>query len=182
MGKHPYKIVISGPESTGKTELAVHLSGLLRADYIPEYARTYIERLERTYTYEDVEHIARVQERELKEAVRKNSRIIILDTYLVITRVWFTEVFGKVPHWIDPCLRESGIDLFLLCFYDIEWVNDPVRENPGPRREYLFNRYREEIERFGIPWEPVRGTGIERFENAGKAVQRHFPGPENKMT
>jgi len=175
MEKTTVKIVISGPESTGKTEMAKHLAGICRVEYIPEYARTYVERLGRPYTYEDVEHIAREQERQLSEAVSRGDRIIIMDTYLVITKVWFREVYGRVPEWIDHRLEGSDIDLFLLCNYDLDWVSDPVRENPGPRRKVLFEQYRNEIELLGIPWELVSGTGPERFKNAKDAIKRHFP-------
>ena len=175
MEKTPVKIVITGPESTGKTELAKHLAGICRAEYIPEYARTYLERLGRPYTYEDVEHIAREQEQQHREAVSRGDGIIIMDTYLVITKVWFQEVFGRVPYWIDESLERSAVDLFLLCYYDLDWISDPVRENPGFRRKVLFERYREEISLLGIPCELVRGIGPERFTNAQDAVKRHFP-------
>lgn len=172
---HPVKIVVTGPESTGKTEIARHLAGMFQAEYIPEYARSYIEGLDRPYTYSDVEHIARVQEDQLKVAVHGGNRIIILDTYLAITKIWFREVYGKIPVRIERDLRESGIDLFLLCYYDIEWVEDPVRENPGSRRKYLYECYREEIELLGAPCEVVKGIGPGRFRNAKEAVLKHFP-------
>ena len=180
MKQQPLKIVVSGPESTGKTELARHLCGILRVEYIPEYARSYVESLNRPYAYEDVEHIAGEQVRELQEATERGSGIIVLDTYLVITKVWFMEVYHRVPAWIDLQLKESGIDLFLLCYYDIEWVKDPVRENPGPRRQYLYQRYLEEIELLGIRCEEIRGTGPRRLENAIRAVLRQFPQLENR--
>ncbi len=172
---HPLKIVVTGPESTGKTEIARHLAGMFRTEYIPEYARSYIEGLDRPYTYGDVEHIARVQEDLLKEAVHRENSIIFLDTYLVITKIWFREVYRKIPGWIERELKESGIDLFLLCYYDIEWVEDPVRENPGSRRIYLYECYREEIELLGAPFEVIRGIGPGRFEHAQEAILKHFP-------
>ena len=175
MEKTPVKIVVTGPESTGKTELAKHLAGICKAEYIPEYARTFVERLGRRYTYGDVEHIAREQERQLEEAISRGESIIIMDTYLVITKVWFREVFGRVPDWIDLSLQRTAVDLFLLCYYDLEWISDPVRENPGPRRKILFEQYRKEILLLGIPCEPVRGTGPERFTNAENAIKQHFP-------
>jgi len=169
------KIVISGPESTGKTELAKHLAGICQAKYLPEYARTYVERLGRPYTYEDVEHIARVQQRQLSAAVTRGDSIIILDTYLIITKVWFREVYGRVPEWIDESLEGSAIDLFILCNYDLDWISDPVRENPGARRMVLFEQYRKEIELLGVAWELVSGIGQERYSNAQDAIKRHFP-------
>lgn len=169
------KIVITGPESTGKTELSIYLAEAFRGDYIPEYARSYIEGLNRPYTFSDVDHIAGVQEREFRESAKMPGRVIFLDTYLIITKVWFLEVYDRMPDWIDMRLKESEIDLFLLCYYDIEWTEDPVRENPGKRREYLFERYKQEIEALGIPYEVIRGNGPTRFANAQRAVLRHFP-------
>ena len=180
--KHPpLKIVVTGPESTGKTEIARHLAGIFRAEFIAEYARSFIEGLKRPYSYADVEHIARMQVNQFEEAIQRDSGMVFLDTYLVMTKIWFREVYGKMPEWIDQYLRESEIDLFLLCYYDIEWVADPVRENPGIRRKYLFEQYQEEIKLLGIPCELVRGIGPGRFDNAQKAVLKHFSNLENKM-
>ncbi|MFC2116698.1 AAA family ATPase [Bacteroidota bacterium] len=171
----PIKIVITGPESTGKTGIASHLAGIFQAKNIPEYARSYIEGLKRPYTYEDVEHIARMQDDEFNRASQGGEKIVLADTYLIITKIWFREVFGRTPDWIDHTLRESGIDLFLLCYYDLEWIKDPVRENPGLRRIYLYERYREEIEQLDAPFEVIRGIGPERFRNAREALIKHFP-------
>ncbi|HEC42516.1 MAG TPA: ATPase [Bacteroides sp.] len=175
------KIVVTGPESTGKTEISMHLSSLLGEKYIPEYARSYVEQLDRRYTYEDVEHIASVQLKQLKDAERDTNQVIILDTFLIITKVWFQEVFKRVPDWITPVLKDSGIDLFLLCNIDLKWVEDPVRENPGSRRAYLFERYMNELEELGVPWEIVRGRGTERNVNAQKAILRHFHYLHNRI-
>ncbi|MFC2111784.1 AAA family ATPase [Bacteroidota bacterium] len=181
MNESPIKIVVTGPESTGKTELAMYLSRIFGAEYIPEYARTYVENLHHSYTYQDIEHIARVQEKQFFEACKSGNKIIFFDTYLIITKVWFQEVFDKVPLWIDRKLKESEISLFLLCDFDLEWVEDPVRENPGQRRRYLFERYRNEIEMLGIPWELVTRIGPIRSENAKTVILQHFPQLENQL-
>jgi nicotinamide riboside kinase len=127
--------------------------------------------------YEDVEHIARIQQASLAEAQSSGTRIIILDTFLVITRVWFLEVFRRVPQWMDQALKQAEIDLFLLCYHDLEWIPDQVRENPGERRAYLFDRYAEEIDRYGIPCEIIKGLGQQRYNAALSAINRHFPLP-----
>ena len=174
-----YKIVISGPESSGKTELAGFLSKRLSSAVIPEYAREYVEKLGRPYQFEDVEHIANVQWEQYQENVKKNYPYLIMDTFLVITKIWFKEVFGIVPEWIDWCLEEADIDLCLLCFPDLEWVKDPVRENPGERRKELFDIYHTEIIRLGIACEVIRGSGENRFVNALSAINKIIPGIKN---
>jgi nicotinamide riboside kinase len=169
-----FKVVVTGPESTGKTEICKYLAASFETEFIPEYARQYIASLNRPYTFADVEKIARVQVEQLRQQREGCLPILFLDTYLIITKVWFREVYGRIPDWIDDSLAEAGIDLFLLCYFDIDWIPDPLRENPGPRRAFLYESYLKEIEQLGKPYEVIRGRGAERFRNAKMAVGRHF--------
>jgi len=166
--------VITGAESTGKTELAGGLAGATGGSWIPEYARSYIGNLDRPYRYTDVEHIAARQLEQLNESLRHRPSWLFVDTYLVITRVWFREVFGKEPGWLENALRKMPVDLFLACETDLPWEPDPLRENPGTRREYLSDAYKTEIEALGYPWFPVTGTGMQRLKNALEILGRFY--------
>ncbi|MFW6043051.1 MAG: AAA family ATPase, partial [Marinilabiliaceae bacterium] len=53
--------VLTGPESTGKSDLSVRLSEHFNGLVVKEYARQYVENLSGHYTFEDVEFIARQQ-------------------------------------------------------------------------------------------------------------------------
>ena len=172
---------MTGPESTGKSEISRYLADSYGTAFIPEYAREYLATLERPYTFEDVEWIARMQVYQLHHYPDQNLPILFLDTFLIITKVWFRVVFGHIPDWIDESLEMAGIDLYLLCYPDIEWVPDPLRENPDPRRSVLYKAYQREILRLGTPYAIVRGSGEERFSNAEKAVARHFTGPKTRI-
>ncbi len=136
-------IVVSGPESVGKTSLCQQLSEHYHGEWIPEYARTYLESLPFHYRYEDVEHIAEVQYKTLqKHGLENRSELIFFDTYLVITKIWFQVVFDRIPQWLDGAIRNSPIDLVLLLKPDLPWVEDPLRENGSTeKREYLFQLY-----------------------------------------
>jgi NadR type nicotinamide-nucleotide adenylyltransferase len=161
------RIVITGPESTGKTELAQALAGKLNAVWIPEYARQYVENLNRPYNYDDVVQIARyqiAQEKQYTSALKNG--ILIFDTWLIITKVWLEVVFGKCPAWISNHIKSSKIDLFLLCDTDLPWIPDPVRENGGEKRKELFQLYCSEICSFGFKYEVISGFGPSRTENA----------------
>jgi nicotinamide riboside kinase len=171
-----YTVVVTGPESTGKTEICKFLADAYGTAFVPEYARGYVASLNRPYVYEDVEKIARVQVEQLAQHREGQFPILFLDTYLIITKVWLREVFGYVPDWIDEAMAAAGINLFLLCYPDIPWVPDPLRENPEPRRSMLYQAYREEIEKLGWPCEVIGGKGTARFSNAEKAVGKHFTG------
>jgi nicotinamide riboside kinase len=175
-----FKVVVTGPESTGKSEISRYLANAYGTAFIPEYAREYLAGLDRPYAFEDVERIARVQVAQLHD-YPDVLPILFLDTYLIITKVWFRVVFGRIPEWIDESLERSGIDLFLLCYPDIKWVPDPLRENPDPRRSVLYEAYQKEILRLGTPCAVVRGSGKERFTNAENAVARHFTGSKTRI-
>lgn len=168
------RIVITGPESTGKTELAQSLAQKLDTVWIPEYARQYVGNLHRPYNYDDVVQIARyqvAQEVEYVSLIRKG--VLIFDTWLIITKVWFDQVFGKCPEWISEHIRSSKISLFLICDTDLPWIADPLRENGGKKREYLFQLYCYEIRSFGFNYEIVSGFGTARTANAITALAKH---------
>ncbi len=165
------KVVINGPESTGKTELARHLAQFFHTVWIPEYARTYVSSLSRPYSYEDVEHIAQVQKQEMLLEYQHARRVVFFDTDLVITKVWFEVVYQHCPDWIESFLVHSGVHLYLVCMPDIPWVPDPLRENGGPMREVLLQKYLTEIQRTGIPWRPITGEGTLRLRNALSAIK-----------
>lgn len=167
------RVVLTGAESTGKSTLAANLARHFGTLYIPEYARDYVTGLGRSYTYEDVEHIARTQVRQMKEFSANAGRILFLDTYLIITKVWFDVVFHRRPEWLSQEIDAQEIDLYLLCDTDIPWEADPVRENGGERREELYRIYRKELEQAGCPFEVVTGLGEDRLGNAVKIVESY---------
>ena len=168
------RILVTGPESTGKTELVQELVQRFGGCAIPEYARSYVEHLGRPYTYEDVEHIAEQQVRDYKREYQ-GIQWLFFDTWLILTRVWFQVVYQRQPDWLDEQIRMASFDLVLLCSTDIPWLPDPVRENGGARREVLLERYKHELSSFDMEWELVTGTGEERIRRACQIIQQKYP-------
>ena len=166
------KIVITGPECTGKSTLSRQLAEHFHTRYIPEYAREYIAGLCRPYSYEDVLHIAEIQREQARSIDGGQDWIVFLDTYLIITKVWFEVVFNRCPDWIDRELASNKIDLYLLCDTSIPWTTDAVRENGGEMRERLFLMYKQELERLGCRFSLITGTGPDRLNSAIQAVSR----------
>jgi len=167
------RVLITGPESTGKTELCQALAKHYGAKVLPEYAREYVENLKGPCTYEDVEHIARWQQK----AYNRNQNpgtYVFFDTWLVITRVWFEVVFKKVPRWIDEQISQASFDLVLLCQPDLPWISDGIRENGGEMRYVLLERYLQLIRKTGWDYATVSGLGDERLKNAIQSIDKHL--------
>jgi len=167
------RIVVTGPESTGKTLISEYLAKNLNGFLVPEFAREYITVLKRKYTYNDIEFIARMQIKQRKDIDKRSFDYVIFDTWLIITKIWFSEVYGKYPAWIDEAINNLSVDLFLLCKPDIPWIPDPVRENGGERRLYLFEKYKEEIIKTHTPYEIISGVNEVRYINALENVKKH---------
>ena len=166
-------VVVTGPESVGKTTLCRALSAHYRGAWEPEYARTYLESIPRHYTYDDVEHIARIQYLMLLDYRYKNDgQYVFFDTYLIITKIWFQKVYGLVPQWIDGAILGSMIDFALLLEPDVPWEADPLRENgAAEQRRHLFNLYKQELEYFKIPYSIVGGNGEQRVKNSVNGIE-----------
>jgi len=169
------KIALTGPESTGKTELSRQLAEYFHAAWEPELAREYIEKLNREYTYEDVVKIARLQaEQEKKYENREDDQsFVFFDTDLIITKVWLEYKYQKVPEFVTERLSTRFFDLYLLCEPDLPWVADPVREH-GDDRAFFFEWYQREIEKLKTPYVKINGVGEERLRNALKAIENYI--------
>lgn len=170
----PLRIIVTGPESTGKTELVKGLVRNFGGEYIPEYAREYIEDLGRAYTFSDVLRIAEQQVKEYKLGQKSEAEFIFIDTYLIITKLWFSKVFGEVPVWLEEEISRTKSDLYLLCKPDIPWVADEVRENGGEMREVLFNDYKNELVSLGVQYEIISGIGNSRLQMAINKVNLYI--------
>jgi nicotinamide riboside kinase len=167
MKSNKLSVAITGPECSGKTSLALHLTEVLGGNCVPEMARTYLEG-KTAYHLADVIQMAEIQSRVEREA-KVNHNIAICDTDSTVFMVWAQEKFGAIPPEIERYHRESVHDLWLLCSPDLPWEADPLRENPHDRHR-LFELYYEILTRDGRPFRVISGTGTERLEMAESFV------------
>ena len=165
------KIVLTGPESTGKTRLAEQLAMHYQTNWIAEYAREYVENLNRKYNYSDLVVIAQYQVNVVKDYKGKVNRFLFLDTDLIILKVWFDVVYNECPAWLTESISNRNIDLYLLCDIDIKWEYDHVRENADQNREVLIKMYKQEIQNSGVPFVLIRGKDNARLANAVNAIE-----------
>lgn len=166
------KVVIIGPESTGKSSLSAALAAYCNEPWVPEYAREYLQELNRPYTYEDLLQIARGQLQAEREKAELANELLFCDTDLRVIKIWSDYKYGKTDPWIREQIASRVYDLYLLTDIDIPWQEDPLREHPDPvLRHYFLGQYEQELDSSGSPWVKVSGTHEERLKSAVRAIE-----------
>ena len=165
------KIVVIGPESTGKSTLSQQLASALGTVYNPEYARAYLDEIGRPYEEADLLHIAKGQLEAEDRLADMASNYLICDTDLNVIKVWSESKYGRCNPHILEWIAQRRYDLYLLTYPDFPWLPDPQREHPDPAdRLYFYNQYRDIVSESGTPWIDIRGTEEQRLTAALKAI------------
>ena len=167
------RIVVTGPECTGKTTLAGQLAEAFDAPWVPEAARGYAEEAAEGghgLTVDDVMPIARRQMAAEDAALAGKPKLVVLDTDLISTVVYARHYYGLT----DPALSEAARDrrgaLYLLCRPDLPWSADGVRDRPLNRDE-MFQQFADALGWFGASVHRIEGLGESRLGAAMRAVE-----------
>ncbi|MDB5202122.1 MAG: ribosylnicotinamide kinase [Ferruginibacter sp.] len=174
------KIVILGPESTGKSTLSAQLAAHYKATWVAEYAREYLETNGSTYEYSDLAVIAdgQIKQEEIAENNWRNQYVgkepaplLFIDTDLHVIKIWSEYVFNKCDNRLLTSLASREYDLYLLCDIDLPWVKDELREYPElSERLKIFHHYKESMLAQHKPWKIINGNYDERLQHAIEAV------------
>ncbi len=192
------KVVVIGPESTGKSTLCKQLAAHFQTRWCPEFARQYLLEHGMNYTYDDLLTIAKGQidlEEEYIDEVRKSKRpedrkttiidkeilsglsdfptssLLFIDTDMYVMKIWCEFVFGKCHQFILDRIAARKYDLYLLCKIDLPWIKDELREYPDlERRKELYSIYKNTMVGQSTPWVEICGSYEERLNKAIAAV------------
>lgn len=167
------RIVVIGPESTGKSTLSVELAAALNTLWVPEFARGYLMDLGRDYVEEDLQKIANGQVRKEDETATKVDKFLICDTDLYVLKVWAEAKYGSCHTAILEEIAKRKYDLYLLTYIDVLWEDDPLREHSSVKeRHYFYSQYRDIVINSGVPWADIRGDNKQRLQTALDAILR----------
>ena len=177
------KIVILGPESTGKSTLCEELATHYKTRWVPEYARTYLLEHGTAYQFDELLTIAKGQlalEDTITEAIEKSQKTeggtkktipLFIDTDMYVMKVWCEFVFKKCHRFILEQIVERRYDHYLLCNTDLPWVQDALREYPDQTtRDTLLKMYKDCMIHQPVGWTLISGKKTERLEMAIRAV------------
>ena len=182
------KIVIIGPESTGKSSLCKLLAEHYNTEWCPEFARDYLLYHGKNYKYADLEIIAKGQielEEKFASIVQETpqnfadnqteKKLLFIDTDMYVMKVWCEYVFGKCHQFILNEIVTRQYDLYLLCNTDLPWKQDELREYPEekPRLE-LFNIYKDILINQNVPWAQINGDYAARLQTAIETINETF--------
>ncbi len=181
------KVVVIGPESTGKTTLCKQLATHFHAQWCPEFAREYLLEHGMDYSYDDLLTIAKgqiaLEEKHIADFLPEtpspqypassiqhpasSNALLFIDTDMYVMKIWCEFVFGKCHQFILDQIATRKYDLYLLCDIDLPWIKDELREYPDiERRKQLYTIYNQTMKDQSTPWIDISGNYDERFQKA----------------
>lgn len=170
------KIVLFGPESTGKTTLAKQLARHYNTVWVPEYAREYLQNKwnneRKTCENSDLLPIAYGQIELENKLAEKADKVLICDTDLLETKVYSEEFYGGfVDIELEKAAKQNSYDLYLLTYIDTPWEEDDLRDKPNERLE-MFTAFEQALKKYNRPYILLTGSKKSRFDFAIEEIDK----------
>lgn len=167
-------LVLTGPESSGKSWLSAEIQRHFGGIIVSEYVREFIDQQGRDTCYADIEAIARGQLAREDAARTTAAELVILDTHLLSNMLWSQTLFADCPDWIEAQLLHRHYDLHLLLAPEgIAWVGDGQRCQPLlNERQAFFDASKDWLIRHHQPLQIITGHWDSRREQAFSAVEQ----------
>lgn len=177
------KVVLFGPESSGKTTLSQRLARYYNTVWVPEFARDYLQQKwnnkRKTCEKEDFIPIAIGQMALENKLAEKADKILICDTDLLETKVYSEEFYdGFVDEILERAAIENSYDLYLLTYIDTPWEKDDLRDRPEQRLE-MFTAFENALIQNKRPYILLKGDKKTRLFTATEAINKIISSKEN---
>lgn len=174
------KVVLFGPESTGKSTLAEALAKQYNTTFVPEYMRHYLQhkwdQQRTTCTKDDLLPIAQGQMKLENEMAQLAHEVLFCDTNLLQTQV-YSEIYydGYCPREIERYAKKNTYNLYFLCGIDVPWIADDLRDKPN-ERAFMFDNFERALKSQNLPFVVLKGNYTARLEAAIAQINQLLKG------
>lgn len=177
------KVVLFGPESTGKTTLSGQLARHYNTVWTPEFAREYLQdkwnNERKICEQKDILPIAEGQIKLENSLAKKADKVLICDTDLLETKVYSEEYYGGfVDPKLDKAAIENSYDIYFLTYIDTPWEADDLRDKPGERLE-MFTAFENTLKKYNRPYILLKGNKETRLKKAIETIDNLLLKKEN---
>lgn len=172
------RVVLYGPESTGKTTLSKQLASYYHTNWVPEYMRTFLENKtfvpgEEIVSYKELDVIAKGQMKVENASLGSADTLLFCDTNLLELQVYAEHYFGRCPKPISKYAIKNKYDLYILTYVDVPWESDGMRDRPKDR-EVMFALFEQKLIENNLPYITVKGNEQQRLEFAISYIDKLF--------
>lgn len=164
------KVLIVGPESTGKSTLTTKLAKHFGGVDIQEYAREWITEHDNTFEYKDLDLFAKKQHEWIQNGTKIGKPFVFIDTDSIVTKIFSEIYYDSVSETVHNHTTLETYDCILLTDISVSWENDGQRDL-GHRREEVFQRFVKELTNRKLDFHIVSDTGEKRLQNAIRIVE-----------
>ncbi len=165
------KIAITGPESTGKSTLTLQLAKHFGTSWVDEYAREYINQLDRPYSQNDILEIAKKQKEEQLLKLKQAHQFFFADTELIVTKIWSEIKYQNCHPWILQEIKKQDFDLYLLCDIRPFPGKQILSANTHTCANHLFGLYKSELEQRNLNFKIISGNEQARLQQALRYIE-----------
>lgn len=176
------KVVVFGPESTGKTTLSRQLAKHYNTLWVPEFARNYLQdkwdKEQKICEPKDLLPIAIGQIKLENELAQKTDSVLICDTDLLETKVYSETYYsGTCDSVLNKYAIENTYDLYFLTYIDTPWEPDDLRDKPNERPR-MFKAFENALKKHNKPYVLLKGGKEKRLKRAIEEIDELL---ENKQ-
>ncbi|RRO15951.1 AAA family ATPase [Flavobacteriaceae bacterium 14752] len=169
------KVVFYGPESTGKTTLAKTLAEQYHTQWVPEFARDYLQdkynKTGKACEASDIMPIAEGQKALENQRAKISQQYLFCDTNLLETYVYARVYFpDKDFSRLKSMALSHDYDYYFLTDIDTPWEADDLRDKPNERQE-MFEVFKNYLTKYEKKFYILRGNLNERISKVNTILQ-----------
>jgi HTH-type transcriptional repressor of NAD biosynthesis genes len=176
------RIVLFGPESTGKSTLGLALAAHFKTSCVPEFARYYLSARNRYLDPfgrspevicqpQDIPTIVLGQISAEDSLVLQSGPILLCDTNPLQSQVYNLLYFGREERWLEAIIEERRYHHYLLLAPDFPWVPDPPLRDQPAQRDAHYLLFKDALIKRGFSFTEISGSQEDRLLQAVQAIE-----------